>query len=85
MLVGEVSRPHLNLRIQLQRLLHHFRHALHLPGVQADHAPFHTAALSDREPQQTERGELGGEGLGAGDADFGPGARHQAKIGFAYQ
>ena len=42
-----------------------------------------SADLAEFEGEQEERGELGGEGLGGGDADFGAGVGGDGALGFA--
>ena len=43
------------------------------------------ARLGERHREQHERGELGGEGFGRGDADFGTGPRQESKLRGAQQ
>ncbi|SLM22278.1 Uncharacterised protein [Streptococcus dysgalactiae subsp. equisimilis] len=85
LIAGEILRPADDLRLQRQHCLQGDRQMTHLLEIGGflrfvEPAP----GLRQGECQQEQTGELGGEGLGRGDADLHAGARDVGQLALAH-
>jgi hypothetical protein len=68
-----------------QRHLHLARQGFELFNERPLLLPVHAVAPREREGEQAQGDQLGGEGLGGGHADLGAGAGHHRHVGFPHQ
>src|SRR3569623_1348601 len=84
-LVGEILGELLDLAVERERLLDPARNGDELFHEIGFGRGREVMTATEHDHQHEQRYQLGSEGLGGRDADFGPGARHEREVGRAYQ
>ncbi|MNV67852.1 hypothetical protein D3C71_1606660 [compost metagenome] len=84
-LVGEALRQRFNAFVQRQHLFDTRRQRLQAVYDFMLNAFRHAFQSAQTRHQHQQHRQLGGEGLGRGHANFGPGLGHQRQIGFTHQ